>query len=338
MIRGRSRLLGRSRLPPFTHLHDPKTTSMVDQPVLSKRIAKHSRLSAQHREWLAGYLFVLPDSLGLLIFLGLPMALSLVLGFFEVDGFGSYRFAGLDNYIRMISDPLFWSAARVTALYAVMLVPLLYVCGLGLALLVQQTNRFNGVMRLMFFAPHMVSLVVVAVVWQFMVVDKIGVISRVAPMVGLGGLSFLGDPNFALITVVVVSLWFLMGFYMLIFLGGLQDIPAPYYEAAEIDGAGPVARFWYITLPLLKPTSFFVLMVSMVAAVAGGQAFDIIYVMTKGGPANSTAVLIVYIYQQAFGFGAFGYAAAMASILVIVLMLLTAVSFWFTRAGRFTDE
>jgi multiple sugar transport system permease protein len=129
-----------------------------------------------------------------------------------------------------------------------------------------------------------------------------------------------------------------MGFYMLIFLGGLQDIPVQYYEAAKIDGAGPVARFWYITLPLLKPTSFFVVMVSMVAAVAGAQAFDIIYVMTKGGPANSTAVLIVYIYQQAFGFGAFGYAAAMASILVIALMLLTGVFFWFTRGGRFSYE
>jgi multiple sugar transport system permease protein len=219
-----------------------------------------------------------------------------------------------------------------------MLVPALYVCGLGLALLVQQTNRFNAVMRSMFFAPHMVSLVVVALVWQFMVIDKVGVVSRITPMLGIGGLSFLGDPSFALITVVVVSVWFLMGFYMLIFLGGLQDIPAQYYEAAVMDGAGPVARFWYITLPLLKPTSFFVIMVSMVAAVAGAQAFDIIYVMTKGGPANSTAVLIVYIYQQAFSFGAFGYAAAMSSILVVALMVVTAVFFKVTRGGRFEHD
>jgi multiple sugar transport system permease protein len=226
----------------------------------------------------------------------------------------------------------------VTAIYAVMLVPLLYVTGLGLALLVQKTNRFNAVMRSMFFAPHMVSLVVVALVWQFMVVDKIGVINKITPVLGISGISFLGDPQFALITVVFVSLWFLMGFYMLIFLGGLQDIPEQYYEAAKIDGAGPVARFWHITLPLLKPTSFFVVMVSMVAAVAGAQAFDIIYVMTKGGPANSTAVLIVYIYQQAFAFGAFGYAAAMSSILVVVLMLVTVVFFVMTRGGRFGYE
>ncbi|WP_132565996.1 ABC transporter permease subunit [Rhizobium sullae] len=309
-----------------------KTTARTAAP------ARRDQLSAKHREWIAGYLFVLPDALGLLLFLGVPMGLSLALGLFDVNGFGAYRFVGMANYARMMRDPLFWSAAWVTAAYAVMLVPLLYVSGLGLALLVQKTNRFNAVMRSMFFAPHMVSLVVVALVWQFMVVDKIGVINKITPILGMDGISFLGDPQFALITVVFVSVWFLMGFYMLIFLGGLQDIPEQYYEAAKIDGAGPVARFWYITFPLLKPTSFFVIMVSMVAAVAGAQAFDIIYVMTKGGPANSTSVLIVYIYQQAFAFGAFGYAAAMSSILVVVLMLVTIIFFVMTRGGRFSYE
>jgi multiple sugar transport system permease protein len=311
---------------------DMKTTARTAAP------ARRDQLSAKHREWIAGYLFVLPDALGLLLFLGVPMGLSLALGLFDVNGFGAYRFVGMANYARMMRDPLFWSAAWVTAAYAAMLVPLLYVSGLGLALLVQKTNRFNAVMRSMFFAPHMVSLVVVALVWQFMVVDKIGVINKITPILGMDGISFLGDPQFALITVVFVSVWFLMGFYMLIFLGGLQDIPEQYYEAAKIDGAGPVARFWYITFPLLKPTSFFVIMVSMVAAVAGAQAFDIIYVMTKGGPANSTSVLIVYIYQQAFAFGAFGYAAAMSSILVVVLMLVTIIFFVMTRGGRFSYE
>jgi len=308
---------------------------MTDQVAQISYPSEERGLSTKHREWLAGYLFVLPDALGLFIFLGVPMVLSLVIGFFEVDGFGGYRFVGLANYQRMMRDPLFWQAARVTALYAILLVPLLFVCGLGLALLVQKSNRFNSVIRSMFFAPHVVSLVVVALVWQLMSVDKIGILSRLMSALGIPGVSLLGDPNLALLAVVAVSLWFLMGYYMLIFLGGLQDIPVQYYEAAEIDGAGPVQRFWYITLPLLKPTSFFVLMISMVAAVAGAQAFDIIYVMTKGGPANSTAVLIIYIYQQAFGFGAFGYAAAMASILVAALVLMTAILFLFTRGGRF---
>jgi multiple sugar transport system permease protein len=292
-------------------------------------------LSTKGRESLAAYLFILPDALGLLVFVGVPMFLALAVGFFEVDGFGGYKFVGSGNYLRMWNDSLFWSAARVTLSYAAMLVPALYVSGLGLALLVQKTSRFNSVMRSLFFAPQMVSLVVVALVWQLLLVDKIGIVSRLAPLVGLGGLSLLGDPNFALYTVVLVSVWFLMGFYMLIFLGGLQDIPAEYYEAARIDGAGPVTSFWYITLPLLKPTSFFVLLVSLVAAVAGGQVFDLIYVMTKGGPVDSTSVLIVYIYKQAFQLGAFGYASAMASLLVVVLMLVTVFFFMITRGGRF---
>jgi hypothetical protein len=119
---------------------------------------------------------------------------------------------------------------------------------------------------------------------------------------------------------------------------GLQDIPKEYYEAAEIDGATPVQSFWNITFPLLQPTSFFVLLVSIVAAVAGSQAFDLIYVMTKGGPANSTQVIIVYIYQQAFQYSAFGYAAAMASILVVILLGLTGILFLLTRGGRFQHD
>src|SRR5436309_9957058 len=128
-------------------------------------------LSAEHREWIAGYLFVLPDALGLLIFVGAPMVLSLSLGFFSVSGFGGYEFAGFDNYRRMLHDPLFLQSLRVTLTYVVLLVPALYVAGLGLALLVQRTSRVNGFFRSLFFMPQMVSLVVVALVWQVLLVD-----------------------------------------------------------------------------------------------------------------------------------------------------------------------
>jgi multiple sugar transport system permease protein len=303
--------------------------------------AAHPRpagLSMQQREALAGYLFIAPDFLGLLLFIGAPMILALTMGFFSVDGFGAFTFVGLDNYGKMLIDPAFWQCLKVTALYVVLIVPALYVTGLGLALLVQRTNRFNTVMRAMFFAPQMVSLVVIAVVWQLMSADKQGIIARALAAIGVTNLSLLGSPNLALYTIVFVTVWFLMGFYMMIFLGGLQDIPREYYEAAEIDGASRVHRFWYITLPLLRPTSFFVLLTSLVAAVAGSQAFDLIYVMTKGGPANATQVIVVYIYQQAFQFSAFGYAAAMASILVVILLLVTGVLFFLTRGGRFSYE
>lgn len=295
-------------------------------------------LSMRQREALAGYIFVAPDFLGLLIFIGVPMTLALTMGFFNVNGFGAFTWAGFDNYKKMLIDPVFWQCLKVTALYVVLIVPALYVTGLALALLVQRTSKFNTVMRAMFFAPQMVSLVVIAVIWQMMSADKQGILARAFSAIGIPNVSLLGNPNIVLYTVVFIAVWFLMGFYMMIFLGGLQDIPKEYYEAAEIDGASKVHRFWYITLPLLKPTSFFIILTSLVAAVAGGQAFDLIYVMTKGGPANATQLVVVYIYQQAFQFGAFGYAAAMASILVVILLLVTGILFFMTRGGRFSYD
>lgn len=308
------------------------TANAVSKPVGSRG------LNIRHREWIAGYLFIAPDFLGLLVFVGLPMVLAIVVGLYDVNGFGTFTFVGLGNYRRMMADPLFWQSLRVTGIYVVLLVPALYVSGLGLALLVRQNNRFNAVMRSVFFAPQVVSLVVIAVVWQLMSAEKIGIIARLFSALGISGFSLLGNPSVALYAVVFITVWFLMGFYMLIFLGGLQDIPKEYYEAARIDGASAVQSFWSITLPMLRPTSFFVLLVSLVAAVAGQQAFDLIYVMTKGGPANSTQVMIIYIYQQAFQYSSFGYAAAMASILVVILLALTGVLFILTRGGRFHYE
>lgn len=308
-----------------------ETNKEVAGPVPATR----RTLSTRQREMIAGYLFVAPDAIGLLLFIGLPMILALGISVFEVDGFGSFKFVGLANYNKMMVDPLFWSSLRVTLSFAVMLVPLLYFTGLGLALLVQRGSKVNTVLRAMFFAPQMVSLVVVALVFQLMVVDKLGILPRSLSVFGVAGLSLLGSPNLALFTVTIAAVWFLMGFYMLIFLGGLQDIPREYYEAARIDGAGRAQSFWYITLPLLRPTSFFVLIVSTVAAVTGAQAFDLVYVMTKGGPANSTSLLISYIYQQAFQYSAFGYASAIATLLVVLLMGITVVFFLMTRGGRF---
>jgi multiple sugar transport system permease protein len=313
------------------------TTSLTSAAPATSTVPRRG-LSNRQREALAGYLFLAPDFIGLVIFVGLPMLLALTMGFFDVNGFGQFTFVGLQNYAKMIADPVFWQCLKVTIVYMVVLVPALYVSGLGLALLVQRTNRFNTVMRSMFFAPQMVSLVVIGLVWQVMTVDKRGVLSRLFGFLGLTNISLLGSPQFALYTTLFVTVWFLMGFYMLIFIGGLQDIPKDYYEAAEIDGANRVQRFWHITLPLLRPTSFFVLLISLVAAVAGGQAFDLVYVMTKGGPANSTTVLIFYIYQQAFQYSQFGYAAAMASFVVLILLVATLFLFLLTRGGRFNND
>jgi multiple sugar transport system permease protein len=293
------------------------------------------RLSQTKREWLAAYLFLLPDLLGLVIFIGVPMILSLSLGFFSVSGFGQYTFTGLANYRKMLVDPLFIGSLQTTAKYVIVLVPGLYVFGLGLALLVKRPIPLIGLFRGMLFLPNVISLVVIGLIWKFLLVDRIGVVNTLFSRIGLGGRSWLGDPNLTLWTLLAVTIWFLMGFYMLIFLAGLQEIPRDYYDAARIDGAGPWRSFRDITLPLLKPTSFFVLLVSLVAAVTGPQGFDLVYVMTKGGPANSTNLTTYYIYQQAFLFSNFGYAAAMASVLVFALLVLTGILFALTRGGRF---
>ncbi|CAA9478395.1 MAG: ABC transporter, permease protein 1 (cluster 1, maltose/g3p/polyamine/iron) [uncultured Rubrobacteraceae bacterium] len=295
-------------------------------------------LSRKHREWLAAALFVAPDALGLLVFLGVPMVLALGLGFFEVTGFGGISFAGLDNYRKMFADPLFFDSLKVTVLYVVGFVAGVFVVSLGLALLVRQKIPFVGFFRSLFFLPHVVSLVVVGLVWQFMLTDGVGVVNQVLESVGIGGRSWLGDPQLALGTVVLVSIWFFMGYYMIIFLAGLQEIPREYYDAAKIDGARAWQLFRHITWPLLKPTSFFVLLVSTITGVAGLQAFDLIYVMTKGGPANSTSLGIFYIYQQAFQFNDYGYAAAMSSFLVLLLLAATALMFVLTGGGRFETE
>jgi len=296
---------------------------------------RRSGMSRKHREWLAAALFLLPDVLGLLVFVGIPMVLALALGFFEVSGFGDYTFIGLDNYRAMFNDDRFLQSLRVTLQYVVVLVPGLYIAGLALALLVKQKLPWMPVWRGMLFLPNVVSLIVIGLVWNFLLVDRIGIVNKAVTRLGLDGQSWLGDPTFALWAVVGITIWFLMGYYMLIFLAGLQEIPPEYYEAARLDGAGPLRTFRDITFPLLRPTSFFVLLTLTVTAVAGGQGFDLVYVLTRGGPDNSTTLIIFYIYQQAFQFGAFGYAAAMASFLVVVLLALTGLLFVATKGGRF---
>jgi multiple sugar transport system permease protein len=317
---------------------EPYGPATEREPTQPDKGPARQELKRKHREWLAASLFVAPDAVGLLVFLAIPMMLSLGLGFFDVSGFGGFSFAGLANYKRMFLDPLFLNSVRVTVIYVTLFVAGVFVVSLALALLVKQKLPFVGVFRSMFFLPHVVSLVVIGLVWQFMLIDERGIVNQLLDFVGFGSVSWLGSPNLALLTVVAVSIWFFMGYYMVIFLAALQDIPQEYYDAARVDGAGTWSIFRHVTWPLLKPTSFFVLLVSTITGVAGLQAFDLIYVMTEGGPANKTMLGIFYIYQQAFQYNDYGYAAAMASFLVFVLLAATALMFVLTRGGRFESD
>jgi multiple sugar transport system permease protein len=297
--------------------------------------APASGLSRQRRERIAAALFIAPDALGLLIFVAIPMVLSIVLSLFQVSGFGTYQWVGLGNYNRMFHDPLFWGSMKITGIYVVVLVPVLFCLSLALGLLVKQKLPGVGAFRTALFMPYVISLVVVGALFKFILDDQAGIVTKAMQAAGFNAPSWLGSPGWALGSLISVMTWVMMGYYMIIFLAGLQEIPQEYYEAARIDGASAWKQFRSITWPLLRPTSFFVLLMSTVAAITGG--LDLIFVLTKGGPANGTSLAIFYIYQQAFTFGEYGYAAAMGTFLVLIMVICAGIIFKVTKGGRFDD-
>lgn len=314
-----------------------RTDQGLDQsPPAGSRRRRASR--RQRRETAVGWAFMLPDAIGLLIFVVAPILVALGAAFFSIDGFGQAEFVGRDNFIRMGSDPLLVKSLTVTAIYAGCYVPIVFIVGLALALLVEKPFPGIGVVRTLFFLPNVMSLVVIAILWQFMLTDKTGFVPRGLSRVGLGDISWLGNPAFALTAIIFISVWFQAGYQMLLFLGGLGDIPNEYHDAAKLDGAGWWQRLFSITLPLLKPTSFFVVLTSIIGAVTGMQAFDLVFVLTKGGPANSTMTMPFYIYQQAFVYNDYGYAAALTTVLVGVLVVAVGLTFVVTKGARFHAE
>lgn len=301
----------------------------------------HSRLTRivprRPGEARAAYGFLALDGLGLILFVAGPAVLALAVGLFDMDGFGKFEFAGFDNFALMAGDKLLWQSVGTTVAFTAIFVPAAFVVSLCLALVVKNPYPGVGLVRAALFLPQVISLVVIGVMWKFLLTNKTGAIAAVLSPLGLGDASWLGDPALALPTVALISVWFLMGYQMLIFLAGLQDIPQDMYDAATIDGANAWQRFWNVTWPSLRPTSFFVLITSMVNAIAGTLAFDLVFVITKGGPANSTSTVIYYAYQQAFTYGRFGYAAAICGFVVAVLIVITGALFATTRGGRFHE-
>lgn len=274
------------------------------------------------QQWLVGYGFLLPDVLGLAVFVALPIIGAFYISFHDWTGIGAQRWSGLANYRQLIHDAAFLQSLKITAIYTVSFVPLLFVISLALALLVNQGLKLTGFLRSAFFAPFMVSLVVSSVIWSFMLQDPAGAINTIVGWFGIAPQAWLGSTRLALISVIAVTLWQSVGYSMIIFLAGLQDIPGVYYEAARVDGASGWRRFRSITLPLLRPTSVFVLVISFIGAF---QLFDPIFVMTQGGPANATTTAVYYIYQQAFQFLQLGYASALSVVLFAIILVFSLV-------------
>lgn len=288
----------------------------VPQPI--RRIRWWRTRRGQQR--LVGYGFLLPDVIGLAAFVALPIIGAFYISLHDWSGIGAREWIGLQNYDDLLHDEAFRDSLRITAIYTAVFVPLLFSISLGLALLVNQGLALTGFFRSAYFAPFMVSLVVSSVLWGFMLQDPAGVVNEIIGVFGIDPQPWLGSKRFALISVILVTLWQGVGYSMIIFLAGLQDIPGVYYDAAKVDGAGAWKRFRHITLPLLKPTSVFVALISFIQAL---QLFDPIYVLTSGGPAGATTTAVYYIYETAFQFLQLGYASALSVVLFAIILVFS---------------
>lgn len=297
--------------------------------LLKRNMRRRIWTRRQVRKTVEGYLFISPWLVGFVVFTAGPALASLVLSLYKWSLIRPPRFVGAANYATMFADdPLFWQSLRVTLIYVAVAVPLQILFALFLALLLNQKVRLIPMFRTMFYLPSVVSGVAIAVLWQWLYQPDIGLINDLLRRVGIQGPPWLMSQVWALPAIIGASLW-TVGGTMIIFLAGLQDIPQHLYEAASLDGAGELAKFRHVTLPMLSPVIFFNLVLGM---IAGFRMFELPLVMTnRGGPLNATMFYALYLYLNAFNFLKMGYAAALAWILFIIIMVVTMVQLGLAR-------
>ena len=282
------------------------------------------RLSLARREAIAGYLFLLPNIVGFLIFTAFAVVASAVISLTSWDLLSSPEFVGLDNYVELLTnDPLFRTVVWNTIYFTLVSVPASTVLALILALVFNTGLRAIPLFRTAYFLPVITATVVVALIWRWFYNPDFGILNYVLWRLGVDAPpNWLASRTWAMPAVIILAVWKQVGYNMVIFLAGLQAIPATLYEAAAIDGAGRWQRFRHITLPLLTPTTFFVLVISIIGSL---QVFDAVLVLTDGGPANATRTIVYHIWEEAFVFLEMGYASAVAWILFFMVFLVTLV-------------
>jgi len=292
------------------------------------------RLSHRRTEALWALLFISPWLLGFLLFTAGPMVYSFVISFWDTNFLNRNDYVGLANYEEMVADPLFYKSLRVTFLYTVLTVPFATVIALGLALLLNNTLRFNAFYRTVYYLPAVVSGVAVALVWGWVLNPTDGLVNQTLRLVGIPGPRWFASEDWAVPGLVLIALWG-TGTNMLLYLAGLQSIPTELREAAKIDGAGAVRSFLNVTLPLLTPTIFFNVILNVIGSF---QVFTQAYVLTRGGPNNATLTMVMYLYRAAFQEFRFGYASALAWTLFAIifgftLILIRSQSLWVHYEG-----
>jgi len=277
----------------------------------------------QPGKWIAGYLFAAPAITFIVVFSVISIAVSLYISLFEYDVISDVKpFVGLGNYREaLFDDDLFWTAMENTAVYVISVVPSITIVGFLLALAGHKARHGRSVFRTIYFLPSITPMVVIALVWVWLYSPK-GMLNQLLANVGIHGPNWLFDKNLALPSVIIMSVWQTVGYYTVIYLAGLSDIPQDYYDAAKVDGANWWQEVRYVTVPLLRNVTLFV---TVTLAIAAFQVFTQVYIMTEGGPGNATATMQFIIFRNAFQYFRMGYASAISWLLFVVIFVLVLI-------------
>lgn len=286
---------------------------------------KHSKRNPLKRsDYFWGYLMILPTLIGLITLYIWPSIQTFFLSFTTWGAFGNYEWSGLENYKQMLADPKLASALKNSFVFASLSVPLSIAISIFIALLLNQKIKGMSFYRTIFFLPVITIPAAIAMVWKWLYTSDYGLINYILSLFSIKGQDWLTNPDISLYSIILVSIWMQVGYYMIFFLSGLQGIPSSLYEAASIDGAGAVRKFFTITLPLLTPTIFFVSIISLIEAL---QIFDLIFMMIEptSPAAQDTRTLVVLFFQEAFELNNKGFASAIASLIFVIIFVITIV-------------
>nr|BFF17171.1 sugar ABC transporter permease [Promicromonospora thailandica] len=289
--------------------------------------------ATRRQQTISAWIFLAVPVVLFAVFLLLPVVMAIGLSLTDYSVIGDFEWVGLDNYLRIADDPIFWVAVRNTALYTVLYVPAGVAVALGTALLLNRSTRTARVFRTLFYIPVVSSTVATAAIWFWLLNPQYGLLNAVLGWFGIDGPAWLYDSQWAMIAIVMMSVWAGFGANMIIYLGALQGVPGELVDAARVDGAGAFRVFWHVTLPSISRATFLILTLLLIAAF---QVFDQAYVLTKGGPGNSTLTLVYYIYDRGFGRLEMGYASALSFVLFLVILVFSVAN---ARAtGRENDR
>ena len=289
----------------------------------------------RREETIAGYLFLLPNLIGFVVFFLFPILFAFYIMFTDWNLSDERQFIGLANFETMVNDRLFWKSVTNSFYYTFVAVPTGIFIAFWLALALNRKIRGIIFFRTVYFLPQITLTVAAATIWRWIYQPEIGLINYILSLIGIDGPNWIFDTNWAMPAVIIMSNWQGIGFAMLILLAGLQGIPEEFYEAASIDGASAWQRMRFVTLPMLSPAIFFVVVTSLIGAF---QAFDQFFILTQGGPADATTPLTLYIFNNAFKFFKMGYGAALAAVLFVIILIITVIQWQLAKRWVFGFE